>query len=55
MLAAGLAGRVPDGELDLAAETVLAAVIGAYATDLSRARRRRLLRNLLDHLARQSG
>jgi AcrR family transcriptional regulator len=54
MLAAGLAGRVPDGELDLAAETVLAAVIGAYATDLSRARRRRLLRNLLDHLAQQS-
>ena len=51
MLAAGLAGRVPDDELDLAAETVLAAVIGAYATDLSRARRRKLLRNLLDHLS----
>ena len=31
--------------------TVLAAVIGAYATDLSRARRRQLLRNLLDKLA----
>jgi hypothetical protein len=26
-------------------------VIGAYAIDLSRARRRQLLRNLLDHLA----
>jgi len=51
MLAAGLTGRVPDEELDLAAETVLAAVIGTYATDLSRNRRRQLLRNLLDHLA----
>jgi len=54
MLAAGLTGRVPDTELDLAAETVLAATIGAYAVDLSRTRRRRLLRSLLDHLAQQS-
>jgi AcrR family transcriptional regulator len=54
MLAAGLAGQVPADEVDLAAETVLAAVIGAYATDLPRARRRRLLRSLLDHLAQQS-
>ena len=51
MLAGGLAGRVPADEVDLAADTVLAAVIGAYATDLSRARRRQLLRNLLDRLA----
>ena len=51
MLAGGLAGRVPPGEVDLAADTVLAAVIGAYATGLSRARRRQLLRNLLDRLA----
>ena len=51
MLAAGLTGRVAADEVDLAAETVLAAVIGAYAIDLSSARRRRLLRNLLDRLA----
>jgi AcrR family transcriptional regulator len=51
MLAGGLAGRVPPDEVALAADTVLAAVIGAYATDLSRARRRQLLRNLLDRLA----
>jgi AcrR family transcriptional regulator len=51
MLAGGLAGRVPPDEAALAADTVLAAVIGAYATDLSRARRRLLLRNLLDRLA----
>jgi hypothetical protein len=51
MLAGGLAGRVPPDETALAADTVLAAVIGAYATDLSRARRRLLLRNLLDRLA----
>ena len=51
MLAAGLAGRVAPDEIDLAADTVLATVIGAYATDLSRARRRRLLRALLDRLA----
>jgi len=51
MLAAGLAGRVPAEEVDLAAETVLTAVIGAYATGLSRTRRRQLLRNLLDRLA----
>jgi AcrR family transcriptional regulator len=51
MLAAGLAGRVPDDEVGVAADTVLSAVIGAYAIDLSRARRRQLLRNLLDHLA----
>jgi TetR/AcrR family transcriptional regulator, cholesterol catabolism regulator len=53
MLAAGLTGRVAPDEVDLAAETVLAAVIGAYAIDLSSARRRRLLRNLLDRLASQ--
>src|SRR4051812_31563930 len=51
MLAAGLADHVADKEVDLAADTVLAAVIGAYATGLSRTRRRQLLRNLLDHLA----
>jgi len=54
MLAAGLAGQIPADDVDLAAETVLAAVIGAYATDLSRARRRRLLQNLLDRLAQRS-
>jgi AcrR family transcriptional regulator len=51
MLADGLAGRVGPGEVELAADTVLATVIGAYATGLSRARRRLLLRNLLDRLA----
>src|SRR6266480_2818258 len=51
MLAGGLAGRVPADEAALAADTVLAAVIGAYATGLSRARRRQLLRNQLDRLA----
>lgn len=51
MLAEGLAERVAAEEVALAADTVLAAVIGAYATDLSRAHRRRLLRNLLDRLA----
>ena len=51
MLAAGLTERVAADEVDLVAETVLAAVIGAYAIDLSSARRRRLLRNLLDRLA----
>jgi len=54
MLAAGLSDRVPAEDVNLAAETVLAAVIGAYAIGLSRARRRQLLRSLLDRLARQS-
>ena len=52
MLAAALAADVPAEEVDVAAETLLSAVIGAYATGLSRARRTALLRHLMELLKR---
>jgi hypothetical protein len=50
MLAAGMAGQVPAGEAEVAAETVLAAVLGAYASGLSKSRRTQMLRHLLERL-----
>ena len=50
MLAAGMAGQVPAGETEVAAETVLAAVLGAYASGLSKSRRTQMLRHLLERL-----
>jgi len=50
MLAAGLADHVPPDEIDVAAETVLAAVLGAYASGLSRTRRSQVLRHLVERL-----
>jgi AcrR family transcriptional regulator len=52
MLAGALAGQVPAKEVDLAAETVLAGVLGSYALGLPRARRAALLRNLVARLTR---
>lgn len=50
MLAGALTAELRPADADMAAETVLSTVIGAYATGLSRARRTAVLRHLLERL-----
>jgi AcrR family transcriptional regulator len=50
MLAAALAADLPSKDAEIAAETVLSTVIGAYATGLSKARRTVILRHLVERL-----
>jgi AcrR family transcriptional regulator len=54
MLTAALAADVDPEDVDMAAETILSAVIGAYATGLSRTRRTAVLRQLVERLKRPS-
>jgi AcrR family transcriptional regulator len=52
MLANGLSGKVPAGDLPLAVASFRATVEGTFVKGLSKRERRRILRFALDHLTR---